>query len=118
MASADQHVLSRDFARLMLVMRRMIKQEFSVTIHLDSPDAGQELLAYARLSAQSMLKEMAIELETMLDETADHASPELAKEPPDRDVCYRGVPVNKAVAKEGDGMATEVAARIYRGRRV
>ncbi|MGE0081355.1 MAG: hypothetical protein AB7U81_08660 [Thiohalomonadaceae bacterium] len=58
--------LSRDLARLMLMMRRMIKEEFAVTVPLSDDEAAEELLAFAGRSRNTLLRQMAHELERQL----------------------------------------------------
>lgn len=60
--------LSRDLARLMLMMRRLVKEEFTVTVHLDEGEAAEELLAFAARSRSSLLRQMARELEQCLEQ--------------------------------------------------
>lgn len=116
---ADHQDLSRDYARLMLVMRRMVREEFSVTIHLDEPGAGEELLSFARVSADPMLKEMAIELEGMLGESEQVPAPgEENRVPADRVTYYRGAPIKAATANETDNTTPEGPTRIYRGQKL
>jgi hypothetical protein len=121
MAMAKRHDLSRDYGRLMLVMRRLVREEFSVTIHLDAPEAPEELLAFAERSNNFMLKEMATELEPMLVER--EAQPDdLLPEPEQSEenvTYYRGAPVKKATRSESSAEASHgEPTRIYRGQKV
>lgn len=119
MAMADRQNLSRDYARLMLVMRRMVREEFSTTIHLDAPGAGEELLSFARLSENPMLKEMAVELEGMLGVSEQEAAPTDENESfTDSVTYYRGAPVKTAVEKVPDRGSPEGPTRIYRGQKL
>lgn len=120
MATANRYDLSRDYARLMLIMRRLVREEFSVTIHLDAPDAGEELLAFAGQSQNSMLKEMAVELELMLREMDGLAEDSASKPESGEDVAYyRGAPVKKAAGSDlSDADSPQGPTRIYRGQKV
>lgn len=94
--------LNRDYARLLLVMRKLIRNEFEVTIPLDRPETTILLLHYARRSADTMLHEMAKELEELLAQPQQSATLGQAHEAP----RYRGAviaspPPNKAAHTEG-----------------
>lgn len=113
--------ISRDLARLMLVMRRFIKEEFSVTIHLDEPEAADELLAFAARSGNGMLHEMAKELEYLVAPEDDAAGDKAEKSPAPSSTTtyYRGAPVHQqAEVKETAEPVSASAKRIYRGRLV
>lgn len=105
--------LSRDLVRLMLMMRRMVKEEFSVTIQLSDPEAAHELLAFADRSRNTLLRQMARELETHgsspMSEAADsHAAPTSSR--------YRGavVPSGDTGTASGSPVASR-PKRVYRG---
>lgn len=121
MSMADSSDLSRDYARLMLVMRRMIREEFAVTIHLDEPGAGEELLLFAGRSEAPVLKEMALELEEMLNSSTAAPPPpaEDGEEPAGAVTYYRGAPIKVTEANDGGNSGTrEGSTRIYRGQKV
>jgi len=115
----DTHYSSRDFARLMLMMRRMIREEFSVTVHLDEPEASDELLAFAERSDNAMLKEMAIELEPMVTDMTVQSGP-VEAETPEKVTYYRGAPVTREKPKPtaAESRKPDAMPRIYRGQRV
>lgn len=58
--------LNRDYARLLLVMRKLVRNEFEVILPLDRAETPILLVHYARRSRDTMLHEMANELEEML----------------------------------------------------
>ena len=113
--------LSRDYARLLLVMRRMIREEFSVTVHLDEPDANDRLLGFAGRSENHMLKEMAAELASMLREQASRPDTSSNAPGPGEEVAYyRGVPVRREKPRAADPAehGSSATTRIYRGRKL
>ena len=59
---------TRQYGRLLMMMRRLVKEEFGVTVHLEETDAPQELLAFASRSRQHLLRQMMGELEDLLGE--------------------------------------------------
>lgn len=110
---------SRNYARTLLMMRRLVKEEFAVTVHLDEEEAAEELLAFASRSRHHLLRQMARELEEQMGEAP--AAPVAAKEESpatatEKVSYYRGAPV----VSESKPAATEAATsagpkRIYRG---
>ncbi len=89
-----------------------------MTLHLDDPGVGEELLAFAERSANPNLKEMASELEPMLKE--EPIVPESIEEQEDDEevVYYRGAPVHKEKAPVPDDESTKPTTRIYRGQKI
>ncbi|WP_127475683.1 hypothetical protein [Sulfurivermis fontis] len=99
--------LSRERIRLMLMMRRMVREEFGVTVLLSETDATEELIAFAARARNTLLRQMGRELESL---TATEAVPEPAAPAAPR---YRGAPVT-AAAQAPEGKSADVR-RIYRG---
>lgn len=99
--------LSRERIRLMLMMRRMVREEFGVTVLLSEAEATEELLAFAARTRNTLLRQMGRELE-MLTTAEPDSLPEQAAP-----LCYRGAPVQAAApAAEAQPVAVR---RIYRG---
>lgn len=107
MPMTPSHELSRERIRLMLMMRRMVREEFGVTVLLSETEATEELLAFAARARNTLLRQMGRELETLAT-----VEPDSATEPAEP-LRYRGAPVQAAAA------ATETKPadirRIYRG---
>jgi hypothetical protein len=57
--------INRDYVRLLQVMRRFVKEEFSVSIRMTQEDAVAQLLHYATVSRNHVLQEMGKELQEM-----------------------------------------------------
>lgn len=99
--------LSRERIRLMLMMRRMVREEFGVTVLLSETEATEELLAFAARARNTLLRQMGRELEVLTtaepDSTAEQAAP----------LRYRGAPV-QATAPATESKPADVR-RIYRG---
>lgn len=100
--------LSRESIRLMLMMRRLVRDEFGVTVPLSDDEAAAELLAFATRARNTLLHEMARELEALLTvapsaalSSAPAAAPSLTSAAP--------APSAASAAKPAD------VRRIYRG---
>jgi hypothetical protein len=105
--TAPRPELSRERVRLMLMMRRMVREEFGVTVLLSEEDAIEELLAFAARARNTLLRQMARELEALPATTPAAAPTEPAV------LCYRGAPVHASAAVP-EAKPAEVR-RIYRG---
>lgn len=112
--SNPYNTLSRERIRLMLMMRRMVREEFGVTVPLSDEAAADELLAFASRARNSLLRQMARELEGHLV-GQENSSEETADAAPSR--YYRGA----AIPTEEDGTAARSddshskPRRVYRG---
>ncbi|PKM46684.1 MAG: hypothetical protein CVV05_03135 [Gammaproteobacteria bacterium HGW-Gammaproteobacteria-1] len=99
--------LSRERVRLMLMMRRLVREEFGVTVLLSDDNSLEELLAFADRARSTLLRQMGRELEALATAAAEPAPAETAS------LLYRGAPVHAPAP------ATEVrpadVRRIYRG---
>jgi hypothetical protein len=100
--------VSRELARLMLMMRRMIKEEFAVSIQLSDPAAADELLAFAERSRNTLLRQMARELE-------GHHRTSGAKPLRGEPARYRGAAVRVQGAAEKQSKPATATRRVYRG---
>lgn len=113
--------INRDYIRLLQVMRRFVREEFSVSIRMTQDDAIELLLHYAGQSRNPVLQEMAKELRSFtrnepVQEPAERAQSGV------RLRYYRGA----AIPMETEPRASEDVAprkpstgggkRIYRGR--
>ncbi|MEW6646199.1 MAG: hypothetical protein AB1450_03245 [Pseudomonadota bacterium] len=103
-------IVSRERVRLMLMMRRMVREEFGVTVQLGDDDATEELLAFADRARNTLLRQMGRELEAL---AATAAAPEVAAVEP-ASLCYRGVPLAETTPAAETKPAAPVR-RIYRG---
>lgn len=96
MDTTKQHELSRESIRLMLMMRRMVREEFGVTVPLSDDGATEELLAFAARARNTLLQQMARELEALLAEApavavvASEEAAAAAAKPADVRRIYRG----------------------------
>ena len=102
---------SRESARLMLMMRRLIREEFSVTVHLDEAEATEELLAFAGRSRNALLQGLAGELEQLLVPPAPTPA---AGAPAGR--VYRGALQPTPPRPGRETPAATTTKRIYRNR--
>lgn len=124
--------LNRDYARLLLVMRKLIRNEFEVSLPLDRPETTVLLLHYAQRSQESLLHEMAKELEELLAQPAAQSHGEelhevaryrgaVAAAPLAQEMVQHDEPVRyRGVVKHEDEAASaphegQKAKRIYRG---
>ncbi len=108
--------IDRDYVRLLMVMRRFVRDEFDVKVAISELDAVEKLLHYAGLSRNEVLQEMGKELRSML-------VPEIpAQEPAEvqpKVHYYRGVAQPVAVNKTPEANSAQQnrpAKRVYRGR--
>jgi hypothetical protein len=99
--------LSRERVRLMLMMRRLVREEFGVTVLLSDDNSLEELLAFAERARSTLLRQMGRELEALATATAEPAAAEPAA------LLYRGAPVH-APAPAAEAKPADVR-RIYRG---
>ena len=112
-----QELLSRDALRLMLKMRRAIRQEFGVDVALNDPGAAERLYRQALASRQRALQEMAVEL-------AGHVTPRLpSPAAPEPTRYYRGAALPERSAPRGESSqpsprcpSHKVYQKVYRGR--
>jgi hypothetical protein len=108
--------INRDYIRLLQVMRRFVREEFSVAIRMTQEDAVPQLLHYAAESRNHVLQEMGKELREMTQ-----GSPDPAERPDARDGeqvrYYRGVAIGGArpVAKAVNAEVKSRPTRVYRG---
>lgn len=106
--------LSRDVVRLMLMMRRLIKEEFAVTVPISDKNAADELFAFAGRSRNTLLRQMARELEQQLNVSQpDDTSPPQEKPAV---ATYRGAPVTQT--GQESTLPAERPKRVYRGRTI
>jgi hypothetical protein len=118
-----QPPINRDYVRLLMVMRRFIKEEFNLSIRISEDDAAAQMLEYGAKSRNHVLREMAIELRQMiaptLAETTDEKTANANATPAAR---YRGVvvhqqdPGTKAEDKSKPKTGGDKILRVYRGR--
>lgn len=110
--------IDRDYVRLLMVMRRFVRDEFDVKVAISEADAAQTLLDYAERSRNKVLREMGKELGEMLSPSQKEAMPT----PPrgEKVHYYRGVPVqstaSSAESAEAEPSPDSAPKRIYRGR--
>ena len=120
-----QSPINRDYVRLLMVMRRFIKEEFNLSIRISDEDAPTRMLAYGDQSRNRVLREMAIELRQMVNptpaETADEQTPPPSTIPTARyrgAVVHRQEPGPRAEDKPGPKSGGDKILRVYRGRPV
>lgn len=113
--------IDRDYVRLLMVMRRFVRDEFDVKIGISEADAAQSLLEYANRSRNQVLREMGNELSELLTPPKDESPAEVTP-PGEKMHYYRGVPQQSAaskaepVAAEKEPEQSNAGKRIYRGR--
>ncbi len=113
--------INRDYVRLLQMMRRFVKEEFEVSIHINQDDAVTQLLHYSAQSQNPVLKEMALELEEFTGQTPA-LEQEDANAPEEEAVrYYRGVAIMDESAKKPSIAAEKPEeksrpTRVYRGR--
>ena len=115
--------INRDYVRLLMVMRRFIKEEFNLSIRISDEDAPTRMLEYGDQSRNRVLREMAIELRQMVNptpnETADEQASPASSIPTAR---YRGLVVHRqepgtgAEEKPRPKTSRDKILRVYRGR--
>ncbi len=107
--------IDRDYVRLLMVMRRFVRDEFDIKVAISEPDAAATLLDYAARSRNAVLQEMAKELREML-EPAKAVSEAVTE----KGHYYRGVAqavTTNTSAELGDtAEKPSTRQRIYRGR--
>lgn len=119
--SIHPNQINRDYVRLLQMMRRFVKEEFEVSIHINQDDAVSQLLHYSAQSQNPVLKEMAVELEGFTGQTP--APEQEATSPTEGEGVryYRGVAIVDESAKKPapDAEKPEEKSRptrVYRGR--
>lgn len=112
--------IDRDYVRLLQVMRRFVKQEFDVTIHINQDDVVSQLLHYAEQSTNHVLQEMGKELAEFTQHTpttVDHDPQQEAEHVR----YYRGAAIVDDRHKENSAAPAEQPkeksrpTRVYRG---
>lgn len=112
-------LIDRDYVRLLMVMRRFIREEFNHKISINEEDAAVKLLDYAERSRNRVLQEMGKELRGMLTPVGDDLAATQDKSAPQQVHYYRGVAQPVAAEPPATIGATPQpgrATRIYRGR--
>lgn len=112
--------IDRDYIRLLQVMRRFIKEEFAVSIHISQDDAVPQLLRYAAESRNAVLKEMALELEEFTRQEPTAVIEEATDQPSEPVRYYRGAAMSGGGQKEKSSRSDKPGektrpARVYRG---
>ncbi len=118
-AHPDQ--INRDYIRLLQMMRRFVKEEFGVSIHINQDDVVSQLLHHSAQSSNPVLKEMALELEEFTGQSLVPA--QVTDDTPEEGVVryYRGVAIVDVTAKKASTSDVEKPAekgrptRVYRG---
>jgi hypothetical protein len=107
--------INRDYIRLLQVMRRFVREEFSIAIRMTQEDAVPQLLHYAATSRNHVLQEMGKELKEMTQGSPEPARPNARSGEQVR--YYRGVAIggSKPVAKAGNAETKSRPTRVYRG---
>jgi hypothetical protein len=108
--------IDRDYVRLLMVMRRFVREEFDIKIGISETEAAAKLLDYAERSRNEVLQEMGKELRSML--TPQQEAP--SSETQEKVHYYRGVAQKVAgsspTAESGTTEKAAAPQRIYRGR--
>jgi len=113
--------INRDYIRLLQVMRRFVKEEFAITIHMTQEDAVDQLLHYAALSRNHVLQEMAKELRSFVHIPEQEPQTENAGEHGTTVRYYRGAEIIEehsspdATPEQEQETAGKQKKRIYRG---
>jgi hypothetical protein len=107
--------INRDYIRLLQVMRRFIREEFTCDIRMTQKDAIEQLLHYAEHSRNHVLQEMGKELQEFV-----HQLPVVEENHAARVRYYRGAAVaintDRHEIRETDVTAApQGQKRIYRG---
>ncbi len=102
--------IDRNYVRLLMVMQRLIREEFALKIPLGKEDTVQQLLDYAERSQNPQLHEMARELHDTITEpnSPQEPAPELSAN------YYRGV-AQPAEPSTQRAPAKGPRRRVYRG---
>jgi hypothetical protein len=109
--------IDRDYVRLLMVMRRFIREEFAIRVQISDPTAAEKLLHYAGQSTNVVLQEMGKELRELL-------SPAGNDEPGISEVnvhYYRGIArqvAAESACRNKEAPQEAAKTRIYRGQRV
>ncbi len=110
--------IDRDYIRLLQMMRRFVKEEFGVSIHISQDDAIAQLLRYAADSQNHVLKEMALELTEMTRQAPEpeEVQEKVAEEELSR--YYRGAAIidDEPAAQANKPKEKPRPTRVYRGR--
>jgi hypothetical protein len=106
----EPETIDRDYVRLLMVMRRFVRDEFDIKVAISEPDAAATLLDYASRSRNEVLQEMGKELRELLTPAVDESKKEKVH-------YYRGVAqVVTAHEEEAATSSPPTNQRIYRGR--
>lgn len=108
--------IDRDYVRLLMVMRRFVRDEFDIKIGISETEAAAKLLDYAERSRNEVLQEMGKELRSILTPQQEAVSSEAEA----RVHYYRGVAQRVAggapTSESGEEDKAPARQRIYRGR--
>lgn len=112
--------IDRDYVRLLMMMRRFVRDEFDVRVAISDTAAAQTLLDYASRSRNKVLQEMGSELSEILA-PSPASSIEHASLQDEKGHFYRGVLQQPKAPKspspeEGEAALSGSCKRIYRGR--
>ncbi len=107
--------INRDYIRLLQVMRRFIRDEFSQDIRISNEDAAEQLLHFAERSRNHVLQEMGMELREFVQQL-----PVVDEENRTKVRYYRGAAI---ASRETPGDAEDLTPvtpqsnpkRVYRG---
>ncbi|MEN8170336.1 MAG: hypothetical protein ABFS08_08960 [Pseudomonadota bacterium] len=111
--------IDRNYVRLLMIMRRFVRDEFDIKVAISEPEAAIKLLDYAERSRNKVLQEMGKELRSMFSPNSDEttAKPERAEK--EKVHYYRGVaqPVTTRPPADAQRPAENKSTqqRIYRG---
>ncbi len=108
--------IDRDYVRLLMIMRRFVRDEFDIKVAISELDAVEKLLHYAGLSRNEVLQEMAKELRSMLVPEAVGEEEAAVQQ---KVHYYRGVaqPVATTQTTEAESSSHKRSTkRVYRGR--
>ncbi len=108
----EPEIIDRDYVRLLMVMRRFVRDEFDTKVAISDPGATTQLLEYALRSRNEVLQEMGKELREILAPAVEDSEADAEKVQ-----YYRGVA--QVVAPREEEAATlspPTKQRIYRGR--
>lgn len=108
--------IGRDYVRLLMVMRRFVRDEFDVKIAISELNAVEKLLHYAKLSRNEGLQEMGKELHSML---VPEAIIEEESAEQEKVHYYRGVAQAMTTTPSSETETAQKKSspqRVYRGR--
>lgn len=106
--------IDRNYARLLMLMQRLVREEFNIRVPLADADAASHLLSYANKSQNRELVEVRNELLEMLEPAVACSGAEAEQAARTRANYYRGVARDPGL-KESDTQAITPRKRIYRG---